>query len=59
MKILVCLIFILSGCTASFQPFPSYSKTEINEMMQKLADNDRILAETIAKLSKGPVAKQK
>lgn len=48
---IIILAVTLSGCAASFQPFPSgYSKQEMAQVIQKLEANDKALAEAMVKL---------
>lgn len=48
---LFVFFLLLTGCTASIQPLTSsYSKEELNRVIETLQANDRALAEAIVKL---------
>lgn len=53
MKRLVILAVLLSGCTVSFQPFPSVTQKEFKAAMEAAAKNDQILASKLSELQKG------
>lgn len=50
MKKILVMCLLLSGCTASFQPYPSYSKQEIQGAFKQLDDKIVVLADAIVKL---------
>jgi len=51
MKLLIIFALLFSGCTMSFQPFPSFSKQELVAAFKGLQENDQILAKKLAELS--------
>lgn len=46
------LALVLSGCTASFQPFPSVSKAEITAELKTQNENILMLANEVNKIRK-------
>ncbi len=45
-------VLAVSGCTVSFQPFPSVTQKEFKTSIEQLLNNDKILAEGMAKIRK-------
>ena len=54
MKPLILITVLLSGCTASFQPFPGVSQKDFTAAMQQLQANDQLLAQKIAEMAPKP-----
>jgi hypothetical protein len=51
-KALLAVSLMLSGCTASFQPFPAgVSAKELSAVLQKIEKNDRDLAKGLADMT--------
>ena len=53
------ITLLLSGCTASFQPYPSMSKADIQAALNQLQQNDQMLAQKIAEMMPTPKAEVK
>lgn len=54
MKRLIAIGLLVSGCTASLNPFPGVSAKEFNAAMQQLQANDQLLAQKIAEITPKP-----
>lgn len=44
-------VLLLTGCTASLQPFPSVTRGEFNAALVQISENERALGEAINKLT--------
>lgn len=51
MRVMILALF-MTGCTVSFQPFPSVTKKEFGEAVTRTNENIKILAEKLNELSK-------
>lgn len=51
---LILIAALLSGCAASFQPWPGVTQSEFKAAMASLAQNDQLLANKIVELSPKP-----
>lgn len=48
----ILIVVMLSGCTMSFQPYPSVTRKEFNELVQQTNANMKVLAEKMNDLAK-------
>lgn len=53
MKRIMIVMCLLTGCTASFNPWPGVTESEFKAAIQQLAQNDQMLAQKIAEMVKG------